>query len=274
MTGSAFFHSTAECLIPPISIPFTLVDEESDPARRITAEYSLAGGGSWAPATEGPGGSGTVDLAASPGGTPHLFVWDSVADGVLDATQVTFRISVPHQASTRLAGPIQRASMAAASPPFRIHEEAADLRASKDNGVDVVYLGDTVGWAITVANGGPDRATDAGVTDTFPAGVSGVLWTCIAGSGASCGNAAGSGDLDELVDLESGSSVTFVAIGTVTSAAMWGLSNTATVTPPAGVVDTNPSNNSATDTDIGWGYVIFIDSFESGNTSAWSSGVP
>ena len=141
-TDAAFFHSTAECLSSPISIPFTLVDEESDPARRITAEYSLTGGGSWAPATEGPGGSGTTELAASPEGTPHVFVWDSIADGVLEATQVTFRISVPHQASTRLAGPIQRASLAAASPPFRICETAIDLAVAKDNGVNMVYQGD------------------------------------------------------------------------------------------------------------------------------------
>jgi hypothetical protein len=33
---------------------------------------------------------------------------------------VAFRITVPYQASTWLAGPIQRAAMSASSPPFRI----------------------------------------------------------------------------------------------------------------------------------------------------------
>lgn len=128
------------------------MDEESDPARRITAENSLTGGGSWSPATEDSGGDGTTELAASPSGTPHVFVWDSVADGVIEATQVSFRISVPHQASTRLAEPIQRAAQAATPPPFRICETGVDLAVTKDNGVDIVYRGETVVWTIMVTN--------------------------------------------------------------------------------------------------------------------------
>ncbi|MCP4662046.1 MAG: hypothetical protein GY856_42120, partial [bacterium] len=119
-TDAAFFHSTEECLHSPVIVPYDLVDEEGDRARRILPQYSPAGGGQWLPATEGLGGDGTEELIASAGGQSHVFVWDALADGVLRTDNLVFRITVPYQASTRLAGPIQRAAMSATSPPFRL----------------------------------------------------------------------------------------------------------------------------------------------------------
>jgi hypothetical protein len=121
-TDAAYFHSSEECLASPVELNYTLVDEESDPARRIRVEYSVTGSGPWFEATEatGAGSHGLVDLTASHLGEPHLFVWDATADGVDSAEQASLRVVVLHQTSTRVAGPIQRAAMAAASPPFRI----------------------------------------------------------------------------------------------------------------------------------------------------------
>ncbi|MEE4270027.1 MAG: VCBS repeat-containing protein, partial [Thermoanaerobaculales bacterium] len=76
-TDAAFFFSAAECLQSPVTVDYSLTDEESDPAMSIVPEYSVVGHPGWQPATEGPGGSGTTGLPADPDGRDHSFVWDS-----------------------------------------------------------------------------------------------------------------------------------------------------------------------------------------------------
>jgi hypothetical protein len=102
-----------------VTIDYELYDEQSDPAMRIVLEYSLPGGGGWLPATEGPGGDGVTDLAASPSGTPHSFSWDAAADGAC-SEGVVFRIGVEWQAPDHSGEPLQRPRMAATTPPFRL----------------------------------------------------------------------------------------------------------------------------------------------------------
>jgi hypothetical protein len=56
------------------------------------------------------------------------------------------------------------------------------------------------------------------------------------------------------------------AVGSVT--------NAVNVMPPEGIVDPNPENDNASDTDVIDTSGIFADGFESGDTSAWSDSVP
>ena len=49
--------------------------------------------------------------------------------------------------------------------------------------------------------------------------------------------------------MPAGGSVTYTVVATVKSSATGTLNNTATITSPQGFTDTNPGNNSATDTD-------------------------
>jgi hypothetical protein len=143
-TDAAYFHSSGECLASPVELNYTLVDEESDPALRIRVEYSVTGSGPWFDATEaiGAGSDGLVDLTASPAGTPHLFVWDSAADGVVNADGVALRVAVVQQTSTRISGSFQRATMTAASPPFRICEPIVETPLFADG----FESGDTSMW--------------------------------------------------------------------------------------------------------------------------------
>ena len=62
-----------------ITASYVLTDTEGD-WTHVRVEYSEDGGSTWADATEGTGGDGTQELAASPGGTPHTYVWDSLPD--------------------------------------------------------------------------------------------------------------------------------------------------------------------------------------------------
>ncbi|MEN8162645.1 MAG: hypothetical protein ABFS37_00830 [Acidobacteriota bacterium] len=146
----------------------------------------------------------------------------------------------------------------------------ADLNIDKDNGVTVLIEGQITTYTITVANAGPSDAPGSTVTDVFPVELSGCTWACTPGAGATC-TASGAGDLTDLADLSAGSGVIYSATCTV-AASSGQCSNTAEVAAAAGIVDPDPLNNDAADSDeiIGLADVIFVDGFESGDTSAWS----
>jgi cyclophilin family peptidyl-prolyl cis-trans isomerase len=82
--------ATPSGLIP---ISYTLSDPDSDVCS-IQVQYSIDGGANWLPATQGPGGSGTSGLTASPAGTVHTFAWSSFADlGKTDNANVEIQIT-------------------------------------------------------------------------------------------------------------------------------------------------------------------------------------
>jgi hypothetical protein len=75
-----------------IPIEYVLSDLDSDLCN-VTVDYSLDGGGTWRPATPGPGGDGTTLLESSPAGVAHTFVWDSLADlGAVRQANVLVRV--------------------------------------------------------------------------------------------------------------------------------------------------------------------------------------
>jgi uncharacterized repeat protein (TIGR01451 family) len=124
---------------------------------------------------------------------------------------------------------------------------SADLAITKTDGVTIAAPGGSVTYTITASNAGPSAAPGATVADPFPASLS-CTWTCGGAGGGTC-TPSGSGNINDTVNLPSGGSVTYTAGCTVSSLATGTLSNTATVTAPAGVTDPNPGNNSATDSD-------------------------
>ncbi len=125
----------------------------------------------------------------------------------------------------------------------------ADLSVTKTDGVTTATAGGSVTYTIVVSNAGPNAATGATAADTFPAACASVSYTSVAAGGATGNTAAGSGNINDILNLPSGSSVTYTATCTLSGSATGTLDNTATVTAPAGVADPNPANNSATDSD-------------------------
>lgn len=124
----------------------------------------------------------------------------------------------------------------------------SDLALSISDGVTSAVPGETLTYVLTVANGGPSDVFGAVVRDTFPPSLEAVTWTCQASPGSTC-TAAGSGSIDDTVDLRSGGLMTFTAQGTIAPSARGTLANTATVSIPFGTVDPNPSDNTASDFD-------------------------
>jgi 6-phosphogluconolactonase (cycloisomerase 2 family) len=126
-------------------------------------------------------------------------------------------------------------------------------------------------FTITVGNGGPNDVTGATVTVGISANGGNVSWTCVA-SGGTC-TAAGAGDIADVVDLVPGGTLVYTIDGVVPDQAPgpW-VTATAAVAVPAGVVDPVPSNDTAVANVLI--RTIFLDGFETGDTSRWSFGTP
>ncbi len=123
----------------------------------------------------------------------------------------------------------------------------ADVSITKTDGLTSVAPGGTVTYTLTASNAGPNAANDCTVTDTFPAGLSGVTWTCAGSGGGTC-TAAGAGNISDTVDLPNGGSVTYTVTGTASGALGSTITNTATVAVDGAVnSDPNLANNSASD---------------------------
>ena len=122
-----------------------------------------------------------------------------------------------------------------------------DLHITKTNGVNGVVAGLPTTYTITVTNPlGPSDASGATVTDTFPATLTGVTWTCAGTGGGAC-PASGSGNINTSVTVPVGATVVFTATGTVDPAATGELVNSAQVLPPTG--HANRTSAIATDSD-------------------------
>jgi uncharacterized repeat protein (TIGR01451 family) len=106
--------------------------------------------------------------------------------------------------------------------------------------VGTVIPGTSVTYTVTVSNAGPATATNVGVADPVPTGITLLSWSGTDGS-------SGVGNLiDTIGSLAPGASVTYTLTATVDPAATGTLTNIATVTAAN---DSNPANNTATDTD-------------------------
>jgi uncharacterized repeat protein (TIGR01451 family) len=123
----------------------------------------------------------------------------------------------------------------------------ANLGITITDGATTAVPGTPVVYTITASNAGPNDAPGSTVADTFPATLTACTWTCASGNGT-C-TASGSGNINDVVNLPNGGSVTYTATCSIAPGATGSLANTATVTPPAAVSDATSANNSATDTD-------------------------
>ena len=127
----------------------------------------------------------------------------------------------------------------------------ADVSVTKTDGVTTAVPGQVLHYAVTASNAGPDAVSGASIHDDFPAGWSIIYWSCSAPYGSSCGvPSVPFGSITQPVNLAPGGEATLALDVTTNPSATGTLSNTATVSVPAGYSDPNSSNNSATDTDL------------------------
>jgi uncharacterized repeat protein (TIGR01451 family) len=108
--------------------------------------------------------------------------------------------------------------------------------------------GGLIQYSIVVSNAGPQAANATAFRDSVPSGIVLVgTATCQVTTGAAtCGAVSVSGQVvsSTITALPAASAVTFTVEGQSSSATTY--TNTATITPPAGVYDPNPTSSSAT----------------------------
>jgi uncharacterized repeat protein (TIGR01451 family) len=107
--------------------------------------------------------------------------------------------------------------------------------------------GQQVEYEIRVGNAGPNGVQNALVYDPLPAGLTNASWTCQPvepGNPAACVDTSGQGGIDGArVNISVGGIVAFTLTATVQDGYSADITNTASVAPPAGMVDTNEGNN-------------------------------
>ena len=125
--------------------------------------------------------------------------------------------------------------------------EMLALAVSKTDGQTSSKSGSAITYTIVLTNNGPGDITvvNAAVTDTMPAALSSVSWTCGGTGGATCGSAGGVGNISTTVTVPLAGVITFTINATISPAFTGTLSNTVTVGMPANIQNTLPS--SATD---------------------------
>ena len=128
-------------------------------------------------------------------------------------------------------------------------DPVADMSITKTDGATSAIPGTVVSYTVVATNVGPSDVVGATVADAVPSTLLGATWTCTGADGGTCGSGAGTGSISEVVNLPVGATVTYVVTATVDPAATGTLVNSASITPPAGTTDPDPSDNSATDID-------------------------
>ncbi len=199
----------------------------------------------------GPGGGGGGGYIATSGGT----VTRSVAGGDNGLTASNGLTEFPANGATGGAAGALVAAIAAVSGATVVDVpvclEPADLVLTLTNGTTSLVPGTTTSYTLTLTNNGPNTATQARLTDTFPAQLTSISWTCTGSGGAVCPAASGSASISTLVNLPSGGALTYVINATVlaTAATPGPLVHTASVFSPPVTNDPILTNNVVTDSD-------------------------
>ncbi len=129
---------------------------------------------------------------------------------------------------------------------------AADLSISKDDGTTIYSPGGSVTYTVIVRNLSGLTADGAIVSDAMPANVLNWTWDCTDKSGGASGCSAaanGTNDFTDTVNLPVGGSIEYTVTAYIVAGPTGDLENTASVAVPAGFLDTDTGNNSATDND-------------------------
>ncbi|MEZ6115191.1 MAG: SdrD B-like domain-containing protein [Pirellulaceae bacterium] len=124
-----------------------------------------------------------------------------------------------------------------------------DLEIVKSNSTDTVQAGGQVNYQIVVTNNGPSDAFNAQIDDALPANLTNVSYTSTTTGTVSGNTASGSGNISDTVDMTVGSTITYAVTATVVDGATGTIENTATVTPSSANIETDPDNNTSSETD-------------------------
>ncbi|HEY1734077.1 MAG TPA: hypothetical protein VGG23_06480, partial [Acidimicrobiales bacterium] len=108
----------------------------------------------------------------------------------------------------------------------------SDLAITKTDGAMTATPGQSTTYTVVATNNGPSDVTGAVVADNPPPAITSDIWTATSSGGATGFSAAGSGSINDTVNMPSGSTITYTITANISAAATGSLSNTATITAP------------------------------------------
>ncbi|RYE77509.1 MAG: DUF11 domain-containing protein, partial [Myxococcales bacterium] len=207
--------------------------------------FDSAVGGNCTGLAAGATGSTRCDLASlAPGATGTFLVKvkiDAAATGVV--TNGTYSIAAT--AVSALIGPKVYTNITN-------NTVYADIGVTKTDGKAAVVFSDPNTYTIVATNKATTgAAVGVTVTDTMPAQLTNVTWTCTASAGSACGAANGAGNIADNGLMLPGGTRTYTVSTTIqTGNGTSSVTNKATVAiTTAGVVDPDSQNDAAVDTD-------------------------
>ena len=204
---------------------------------------STASGG----ATGNANGSGPIadTVTLPPGGSVTYAVTGTVDPAASGKLTVTAAATVP---APQVNTDPSKSSASTTGTVVR----SADLGVTVAGVPASAVVGSTVTYTLTVTNAGPSLVTGAALEDTFSSAFASVSYTSKASGGATGNTATGTGDLAQTLTLPSGASVVYTVTATLSPLVTGPVTNSATITAPAGVTDGNPAN------DLGTANVVVV----------------
>jgi uncharacterized repeat protein (TIGR01451 family) len=206
------------------------------PLSGVTFTSTASGG-----ATGNAGGSGPVanTLTLPPGGLVTYTVTGTLDSAAVGPVAATVAANVP-------------APQVNTDPSKSSASTTGTIVRSADLGITIVgmpataVVGSTVTYILTVTNTGPSLVTGAALQDIFSSAFTSISYTSQASGGATGNAAGGTGDLAQTLTLPSGASVVYTVTANLSPLVTGLVTNSATITAPAGVTDGNPANDLAT----------------------------
>ncbi len=213
----------------------------------------------------------TTGCTEDPTGLPTCTVGNLAASSSAQV-MISAMVNADASGTQQLAGMVESATTDADMLNNGSSSEV-DVTSVADLNIQVVApaayaSGAPLSYSVWVTNSGPGPAETV-VDGPLPMVLSSASWTCAAFDGAACGSASGSGALDDTPAVPSGGRIEYVITADVDGAASAPIEVTATVQAGAGSSDPSLSDNSDSATSYNAGQSIFVDGFESGDTSSW-----
>ncbi|QDU82605.1 FG-GAP repeat protein [Polystyrenella longa] len=123
-----------------------------------------------------------------------------------------------------------------------------DLGISKSSSVVAVEQGAPHSYTVVASNDGPNESPYSRIKDDPSAFLDNISWTAVV-TGGTVATLAGTGPIDELVNLPIGATITYTITGTVKPNVRENITNVATINT-APLFDTDRTNNTAHDSDV------------------------
>ncbi|HPH98256.1 MAG TPA: Calx-beta domain-containing protein [Anaerolineaceae bacterium] len=193
-------------------------------------------------------GSGAIrisdlSLSLQPGASATIVASGTLSPLAIGTLSNTATMTVPYDVVDPGGHPLSATATNNITPGL-------DLVVVKTDGLAVATPGTPATYTFHVyPRYGPAVINGAVFSDTIPAVFSAAAWVCKTTPGSSCNTASGSGNsINVSVNLLVSGVATITVSGVFNPAVTETVINTAYVTPPAGTVDIDLTNNSATDT--------------------------